>query len=182
MILQVPLFLVDIHLYPANCRCLWQCWSTLWTLWISLRCAGLWERRGEKWSLLARWIAAWQKNDWAVLSDEQMSNGWQFSLLNDEQMSNKVRVEHQPDEFLGVIGDEYPLLGGSSQDLDTWLGSPPFISHLWHGNEFLGWLGMNIGHLERRFHLPTPLILRVMLLSGRVPNQGKRSPNGALRE
>ena len=33
---------------------------------------------------------------WAVLSDEQMSNGWSFSLLNDEQMSNKVRVEHQP--------------------------------------------------------------------------------------
>ena len=33
---------------------------------------------------------------WAVLSDEQMSNGYPFSLLNDEQMSNKVRVEHQP--------------------------------------------------------------------------------------
>ena len=33
---------------------------------------------------------------WTVLSDEQMSNGWSFSLLNDEQMSNKVRVEHQP--------------------------------------------------------------------------------------
>ena len=34
--------------------------------------------------------------DWAVLSDEQMSNEWPFSLLNDEQMSNKVGVEHQP--------------------------------------------------------------------------------------
>ena len=33
---------------------------------------------------------------WAVLSDEQMSNEWPFSLLNDEQMSNKVGVEHQP--------------------------------------------------------------------------------------
>ena len=33
---------------------------------------------------------------WAVLSDEQMSKIWPFSLLNDEQMSNKVRVEHQP--------------------------------------------------------------------------------------
>ena len=33
---------------------------------------------------------------WAVLSDEQMSNGWPFSLLNDEQMSNWVGVEHQP--------------------------------------------------------------------------------------
>ena len=31
-----------------------------------------------------------------VLSDEQMSKRWPFSLLNDEQMSNKVRVEHQP--------------------------------------------------------------------------------------
>ena len=35
---------------------------------------------------------------WQVLSDEQMRNGWPFSLLllNDEQMSNKVGVEHQP--------------------------------------------------------------------------------------
>ena len=33
---------------------------------------------------------------WAVLSYEQMSTGWQFSLLNDEQMSNKVGVENQP--------------------------------------------------------------------------------------
>ncbi len=31
-----------------------------------------------------------------MLSDEQMSNEWAFSLLNDEQMSNKVGVEHQP--------------------------------------------------------------------------------------
>ena len=34
-----------------------------------------------------------------MLSDEQMSNGWPYSLLNDEQMSNKVRVEHQPDNL-----------------------------------------------------------------------------------
>ena len=33
---------------------------------------------------------------WAVLSDEQMSNGCQFSLLNDEQMSNWLGVKHQP--------------------------------------------------------------------------------------
>ena len=32
-----------------------------------------------------------------MLSDEQMINGWPFSLLNDEQMSNKVRVEQQAD-------------------------------------------------------------------------------------
>ena len=37
---------------------------------------------------------------WAVLSDEQMSNGYPFSLVNDEQMSNKVGVKHQP------VGDE----------------------------------------------------------------------------
>ncbi len=33
---------------------------------------------------------------WAVISDEQTSKGWPFSLLKDEQMSNKVGVEHQP--------------------------------------------------------------------------------------
>ncbi len=38
------------------------------------------------------------KQNWTVLSDEQMSNGWPFSLLNDEQMSNKVGVEHQPEK------------------------------------------------------------------------------------
>ena len=31
-----------------------------------------------------------------MLSDEQMSKGWLFSLLNDEQLSNKVGVEHRP--------------------------------------------------------------------------------------
>ena len=34
--------------------------------------------------------------NWAVLSDEQMSNGWPCSLLNGEQTSNKVGVDHQP--------------------------------------------------------------------------------------
>ena len=37
------------------------------------------------------------KNGWLVLSDEQMSKGWPYSLLNDEQMSNWLGVEHQPD-------------------------------------------------------------------------------------
>ena len=41
--------------------------------------------------------------NWTVLSDEQMSNGWPFSLLNDEQMSNKVGVEHQPDNMVVVL-------------------------------------------------------------------------------
>ena len=33
---------------------------------------------------------------WLVLSDEQMSKRWPFSLLNDEQMSNWLGVEHLP--------------------------------------------------------------------------------------
>ena len=37
-----------------------------------------------------------------MLSDEQMSNGYPFSLLNDEQMSNKVRVEHQPAIYIYI--------------------------------------------------------------------------------
>ena len=36
---------------------------------------------------------------WLVLSDEQMSKRWQFSLLNDEQMSNWLGVKHLPDIF-----------------------------------------------------------------------------------
>ena len=31
-----------------------------------------------------------------MLSDEQMSKRWPFSLLNDEQMSNWVGVKHLP--------------------------------------------------------------------------------------
>ena len=38
------------------------------------------------------------KHNWAVLSDEQMSKRWPFSLLNNEQMSNWLGVEHQPDK------------------------------------------------------------------------------------
>ena len=34
-----------------------------------------------------------------MLSDEQMSKRWQFSLLNDEQMSNWVGVKHLPDIY-----------------------------------------------------------------------------------
>ena len=41
--------------------------------------------------------------NWAVLSDEQMSNGYPFSLLNDEQMSNKVGVKHQPVKIAAFI-------------------------------------------------------------------------------
>ena len=35
--------------------------------------------------------------NWQVLSDEQMSKEWPFSLLNDEQMSNWLGVEHCPE-------------------------------------------------------------------------------------
>ena len=35
-------------------------------------------------------------SNWLVLSDEQMSKRWPFSLLNDEQMSNWVGVKHLP--------------------------------------------------------------------------------------
>ena len=37
-----------------------------------------------------------KKLNWQVLSDEQMSKEWAFSLLNDEQMSNWLGVEHCP--------------------------------------------------------------------------------------
>ena len=46
---------------------------------------------------------------WAVLSDEQMSNEWPFSLLNDEQMSNKVGVEHQPVMFYLWSTSQIPI-------------------------------------------------------------------------
>ena len=50
-----------------------------------------------------------KKSSPAMLSDEQMTTGWPFSLVNDEQMSNQVRVEHQsglaPTIFIhGVMG------------------------------------------------------------------------------
>ncbi len=41
--------------------------------------------------------------NWAVLSDEQMSNAYPFSLVNDEQMSNKVGVKHQPVNHMYMI-------------------------------------------------------------------------------
>ena len=47
---------------------------------------------------------------WAVLSDEQMSNGCQFSLLNDEQMSNWLGVKHQPDSPGNSAGDLFGMV------------------------------------------------------------------------
>ena len=51
------------------------------------------------WNSLMKYICIYIYN-WAVLSDEQMSNGYPFSLPNDEQTSNKVGVEHQPDNHI----------------------------------------------------------------------------------
>ena len=45
----------------------------------------------------------WNLFNWAVLSDEQMSNECPFSLLNDEQMSNWLGVEHQPVKVMGAL-------------------------------------------------------------------------------
>ena len=58
------------------------------------------------WSPLKWWWKARESplNDWLVLSDEQMSQGWQSSLLNDEQMSNWLGVEHQPDDHNSGLG------------------------------------------------------------------------------
>ena len=46
------------------------------------------------------------KSNWLVLSDEQMSKRWPFSLLNDEQMSNWVGVKHLPGNLLKIDGLE----------------------------------------------------------------------------
>ena len=46
-----------------------------------------------------RYMTIWEnceRFNWLVLSDEQMSKRWPFSLLNDEQMSNRVGVKHLP--------------------------------------------------------------------------------------
>ena len=46
-----------------------------------------------------------------MLSDEQMSKRWPFSLLNDEQMSNWVGVKHLPGGcFIFIIYVVYNFL------------------------------------------------------------------------
>ena len=49
------------------------------------------------------WVILKNNLIWLVLSDEQMSKRWPFSLLNDEQMSNWLGVEHQPVIHLSVF-------------------------------------------------------------------------------
>ena len=53
-------------------------------------------RRSQREEVNKSSLDHFQNCSWLVLSDEQMSKRWQFSLLNDEQMSNKVGVKHQP--------------------------------------------------------------------------------------
>ena len=75
------------------------------------------------------------KNNWAVLSDEQMRKIWPFSLLNDEQMSNKVEVKHQPDKqpvfhgscqgFVGFAQNLFDELGSVGVSVEI---SPPQIN------------------------------------------------------
>ena len=62
----------------------------------SLRCL---ELRIKCWKYGPWWIYLTCIYNWAVLSDEQMCNGYPFSRRNDEHMSNKVGVEHQPDKI-----------------------------------------------------------------------------------
>ena len=58
--------------------------------------------------------------NWLVLSDEQMSKIWQFSILNGEQMSNRVGVKHLPDKYVCIVSgqiiatshDRFPPNGG----------------------------------------------------------------------
>ena len=54
------------------------------------------------------------KKDWLVLSDEQMSQGWQSSLLNNEQMSIWLGVEHQPVVFGSYITKRSEFSVGNS--------------------------------------------------------------------
>ena len=62
------------------------------------------------------WFGSWNLLGCAN-RDEQMSNGYPFSLLNDEQMSNKVRVEHQPVYQFCMV-------------LEVYLRNRPFTGHL----------------------------------------------------
>ncbi len=52
---------------------------------------------------------------WAVLSDEQMSKTWPFSLLNNEQMSNWLGVEHQPERDMVCLKGSFHLTSSSFQ-------------------------------------------------------------------
>ncbi len=57
-----------------------------------------------------------------MLSDEQMSKRWPFSLLNDEQMSNWVGVKHLPVLFSRLLGEDEPNL---TSIFFKWVVQPP---------------------------------------------------------
>ena len=69
----------------------------------------------------------WFLFTWAVLSDEQMSKRWPFSLLNNEQMSNWLGVEHQP----VTCEKKQPFFCGTPEKLYRPLGSTgaPKLTH-----------------------------------------------------
>ena len=91
-------------------------------------------------------------------SDEQMRNGWQFSLLNDQQMSNEVGVEHQPvfyknmrsAIFIGSLDVFLAELHLSKGKRKKWY--PSFV----YNRSFIPWLffkfcwNLQIGKIEHR--------------------------------
>ena len=64
-------------------------------------------RRKSCWCLTINFCGSvdWFYCIWLVLSDEQMSKRWPFSLLNDEQMSNRVGVKHLPGIYNFLVGN-----------------------------------------------------------------------------
>ncbi len=79
----------------------------VWLWWfLGLEDFRLWNLRPENGFIQIYAFNNLDKSNWAVLSDEQMSNGWSYPLLNDEQMSNKVRVEHQPAKIIPICSDQ----------------------------------------------------------------------------
>ena len=83
------------------------------------------------------------KSTWAVLSDEQMSNGLPFSLLNDEQMSNKMRVEQQSvlvSSFADFFKEEPMGFSGTPKDMKD-MGPPygkrdPYYSRIFRDSYY----------------------------------------------
>ena len=79
---------------------------------------------------------------WQVLSDEQMSKEWSFSLLNDEQMSNWLGVEHCP-----VIN-----FNPSKESVGRWPKSSPKKNQVPHHSSAISATNTwQCGSLKRRF-------------------------------
>ena len=123
---------------------------------------------------------------WAVLRDEQMSNGWPFSLLNDEQMSNKVGVEHQPvskksfrwSSYILIWGDHHSKWSYFSPKILTSIrrfGTNRTLTRLWlHFFNFHPYLG-NITILTNLFSDGLKAPTRLMLSNDPVKDFPKSS-------